>query len=693
VSEDTTATAGPGDAGGRGERRRALQAERERQARRQRPDEPPPPALVRPDAVTRHGQEAAVLVADAPGTAEADAPGARLAPDRAGPLPARADAGAEPHAPDAEPPTLLASDAGAAAPLAADDDPPTLLASDADAAAGIAADADGAEALAADADVPAPPAPPSPVAPAAVAEPPGAQPSAWSAFTPVVEPEPLRFDDTPTAVWRPPEPWTAPVATPPSRLGMPAEPDAALSASEAPDEETAWTVPTPQDGVPLDPSAPQEPVVERPIEPAADLPSSADLSRVGLFRSALEDLAQTPGEGSARQNEDLFSTGPAPDALPRDSRFDDPRGTDQPVGELPADELPAHELAAGEPPADEPPADELSVPPPADKFPAEELRSSEPLSDEHGDEELAADELPTDELRARELPADEPWDDDLHADQLPVDELSSRKELTDEELTDEELTDEKHSEPPTDGDSDGQDPSAGPLLTEPLAERVRPGPPDEAPDEEPRARDLAPAGPAPAPLTAAPPLAPVHPDEVDASLPPLGRPAFGRAPTQRLAEALAHGEEPHAADDDEPVRGTVGPVVRRGTDRVRYPTSTMPVIRPPVMPPTPGSGISIAPVRPGTVSWQQALAGDVLPNGKRKPRRSARVSKPRHVSGGVGEYRPKVAADRSLTLLVVAMLLVLLGLVAVAVWTFWPHISGAPGSLPVLGAHRAVGGP
>jgi hypothetical protein len=119
----------------------------------------------------------------------------------------------------------------------------------------------------------------------------------------------------------------------------------------------------------------------------------------------------------------------------------------------------------------------------------------------------------------------------------------------------------------------------------------------------------------------------------------------------------------------------------------------MPVIRPPVMPPTPGSGIPIAPSRPGTVTWQQALGGDVLPQGKRKPQGGTRTSKPRHVSGGVGEYRPKVQADRSLTLLVVAMLLVLFGLVGAAVWTFWPHLLGATGSSPVPGAPRAVSGP
>jgi hypothetical protein len=94
------------------------------------------------------------------------------------------------------------------------------------------------------------------------------------------------------------------------------------------------------------------------------------------------------------------------------------------------------------------------------------------------------------------------------------------------------------------------------------------------------------------------------------------------------------------------------------------------------------------------VSWEQALAGDVVPQGKKKkqPERP-RVSKPRHESGGVGEYRPKVTADRSLTLLVVAMLLVLAGLVAAAVWTFWPSVTGGGRSAAPLQAPRGVGGP
>jgi hypothetical protein len=109
--------------------------------------------------------------------------------------------------------------------------------------------------------------------------------------------------------------------------------------------------------------------------------------------------------------------------------------------------------------------------------------------------------------------------------------------------------------------------------------------------------------------------------------------------------------------------------------------------------PTPPSEAAPVPARQRTVPWQQALGGDVLPQGKKKRRGARRSSKPRHESGGVGEYRPKVAADRSLTLLVIAMLLVLAALVATAVWTFWPRVSGATGSLPPLGVPRGVGGP
>jgi len=91
VSEDTTATADLGDAGSRGERRRALQAERERQAQRQaererqaeleageRQPEEQAPSAAHPYAVTLPEQEAAVLVSDARQAAESD--GAALGP-------------------------------------------------------------------------------------------------------------------------------------------------------------------------------------------------------------------------------------------------------------------------------------------------------------------------------------------------------------------------------------------------------------------------------------------------------------------------------------------------------------------------------------------------------------------------------------------------------------------------------------
>ena len=85
MSEDTTATADLGDLGSRGERRRALQAERERQAQRQddrdreaqgeadgrQPDEQAPP-LIRPYEVTLQGQETALLVAGGPKSSDAD---------------------------------------------------------------------------------------------------------------------------------------------------------------------------------------------------------------------------------------------------------------------------------------------------------------------------------------------------------------------------------------------------------------------------------------------------------------------------------------------------------------------------------------------------------------------------------------------------------------------------------------------
>jgi hypothetical protein len=121
------------------------------------------------------------------------------------------------------------------------------------------------------------------------------------------------------------------------------------------------------------------------------------------------------------------------------------------------------------------------------------------------------------------------------------------------------------------------------------------------------------------------------------------------------------------SEDEEPVRGTLAPVLRRSTERARYPVPA-PVIRPPVKPngpPEPSGAVQKLP------TWEEALAADVTPGTRRE-----RVSRPRHVSGGVGEYKPKTSPDISLTLLVSAMLLVLLAVVAVGIWAFWPRLLG-----------------
>jgi hypothetical protein len=146
-----------------------------------------------------------------------------------------------------------------------------------------------------------------------------------------------------------------------------------------------------------------------------------------------------------------------------------------------------------------------------------------------------------------------------------------------------------------------------------------------------------------------------------------------RPPADRLSRALSD-DVPSSGpigrpDDDEgpPVRGTLEPVLRRSTERAKV----VPVIRPPVMPPAPPDGGPQVPIRPAPVSWAEAMAGDVVPGKKRRRRRLARA---RHESAGATEEdRPRAGADRSLTLLVVGMLLVLALLVGVAVWAFWPR--------------------
>lgn len=177
------------------------------------------------------------------------------------------------------------------------------------------------------------------------------------------------------------------------------------------------------------------------------------------------------------------------------------------------------------------------------------------------------------------------------------------------------------------------------------------------------------------------------------------RPSFGQAPADRFSRAVSLGPDAvhddaaatgqegvqDSEDDEEPLRGTMAPVLRRSTERARYPTSTTPVVRPPVLPPPPDDLAVPLTTRNQPVSWEEALAGDVLP-GKGGRRRGRRAAKARHQSGGHGEYRPRTV-DRSLTLLVVGMLLVLILLVGVAAWVFWPRITGLR-SLPV---HAATG--
>jgi hypothetical protein len=168
---------------------------------------------------------------------------------------------------------------------------------------------------------------------------------------------------------------------------------------------------------------------------------------------------------------------------------------------------------------------------------------------------------------------------------------------------------------------------------------------------------------------------------------------LSRPLSQRLSEMPARRPEVQP-DDEEPVRGTLEPVLRRSTERARYPTGTTPAIRPPVLPPPPGEP-GATPAAPRLVTWEQALAQDVLPADGRRAG-GGRASKPRHESGGMGEYRPKTAPDRTLTLLVVTMLLLLAGLVAVAAWALWPRSDAAGGEAPAgpgLVAQRAVGGP
>ncbi len=191
----------PGAAERGGERRRALRAERDRQTERQQPDDPPsvPPALVRPYAAPP--QDSALLLVDAPAT---PAPGV---PGDSGPEAVDSPDPEGPDSPDPEGPVS-----------------------------------------------PGPEAPPAPVA----SEPPG-----WSAFTPVIPPEPLRFDDESPAAWERERTWAP--APPPGASWMDVEESPAPADADVPQDpaaDTVWTAPRGLEQVPASPP-PVEPEPER----------------------------------------------------------------------------------------------------------------------------------------------------------------------------------------------------------------------------------------------------------------------------------------------------------------------------------------------------------------------------------------------------------------------------------------------
>ena len=112
----------------------------------------------------------------------------------------------------------------------------------------------------------------------------------------------------------------------------------------------------------------------------------------------------------------------------------------------------------------------------------------------------------------------------------------------------------------------------------------------------------------------------------DAQATSTTRPAFARTSAERLAQMPVRRPEEPEDDDEEPLRGTMAPVLRHSTARAQYPPRATPVVPPPAG--EPGSARAATPPQPPT--WQEALAGDVLPGGKRA--RPERVSRPRHES-------------------------------------------------------------
>jgi hypothetical protein len=596
MSDDATTT-DPTDTSDVGERRRAIQAERERRAQRDRQDEPPPPAatsLVRPYA------RMASAAGEDPDAGPEEVAGVDQDVDERVDEPVVEPAGSQDvELPAGAPDVPVAQEPGTS-PASWPEPVERLRA--ASAALWRPGSGPGASAAAAA----TPPAPEQPSEP----EPPTPEPSApeppagWSLFTPVVPPEPLAYDDV--------EPYSSKY---PSPFG-----------SRDPSE--------PSSG----PPSLGQPSLGRPssVEPAADGPSpEVRAAPEPSTRAGADEWAEL----SLRVGDDdawlrgLRESGVAPGAA--------------------ADDL-------------GPDPDELSEPEPAAPPPwiagagARKDDASEVEAVETEPGETEPDEaVETEPDRAVETGAVETGavdTEDIETGDIETEAIGD--EVVEVEVVQDEAVDQAIQDGTRDDEEVYRD--DGPVGDAPREEVV----PDEA---APEADDR--------PLVGA-------------------QPPFRRPPAERLTRALTDDlaaapagrtvdEEDEAREGNEPVRGTLEPVLRRSTERARV----TPVVRPPALPPEPDDDAP-GDVRAVPVSWDQAMAVNVVPGGRR-----GRVARARHESGGAEEYRPRPGADRSLTLLVLGMLLVLAVLIGVAVWAFWPRAVGARSLSPVASTQQAPARP
>jgi hypothetical protein len=436
---------------------------------------------------------------------------------------------------------------------------------------------------------------------------------------------------------------------------------------------------------------------------APDLPVGETAESPGPWPESVERLRATPAA--------LRPSGSSP-ALPATA------APEPPAPEPPAAEPPAPEPPAAEPPAPEPPAPESSEPeppahddlephpsvlestserpPPEPPEPAELPEPPERPSEEPAESpELPADDVPRPDVgRARELPhppGGDDWaelslrvgDDDAWLRGLRESLVVPGGAADDLGPDPDEPTVPEPAPPPPPDDADADVREVETVADDAVGDDAVPEqavadevvvqdetrddeafPDDRMADDVPREEAV-----------------PDEPTRLDADPPVTPYPPFRRPPAERLTRALtddpAGGTAGRSSDEavarHERVRGTLEPVLRRSTERAKV----VPVIRPPMLPPEPGDDGPAA-VGTAAVSWDEAMGADVVPSRKRPGRRPARA---RHESGGAEEYRPRAGADRSLTLLVLGMLLVLAVLVGVAVWAFWPRAAG-PRSLP-----------